>query len=303
MFYIATNGLYGTWCHCRNPTVWTLVLNPRQPIGCNKKYRSQSQSQSNPVNGPLQSYGYIVLIMQLFIFQIDLCLFTSDSIRCTREGVPDSASRDRSLPLHHTQCRLGHHGNHIYTQIHVVRRVRRDNNSTKWGGTYQLVCLDGKVISKKTKGFGTAIGGSGGRYGHMPPLGPISFFFHAVFRKISQKIGFCSHLCGIGTPFPSPNPVWEILDLPLISVLSNLSWYYICATYCLVQWNCCHCRFIEEILFCATSMVVNWRRQTGLGSWTCQTMFMTKTSKWENVSIGKEWEFLFPDFRTLILDT
>ena len=126
------------------------------------------------------------------------------------------------------------------------------------------------------------------------------FHFHAVFRKI---IGFCSHLCGIGTPFPSPNPVWEILDLPLISVLSNLSWYYICATYCLVQWNCCHCRFIEEMLFCATSMVVNWRRQTGLGSWTCQTMFMMKTSKWENVSIGKEWEFLFPDFRTLILDT
>ena len=153
MFYIATNGLYGTWCHCRNPTVWTLVLNPRQPIGCNKKYRSQSQSQSNPVNGPLQSYGYIVLIMQLFIFQIDLCLFTSDSIRYTREGVPNSASRDRDLPLHHTQRRPGHHGNHIYTQIHVVRRVRRDYNSTKWGGTYQLVCLDGKVISKKTKSF------------------------------------------------------------------------------------------------------------------------------------------------------
>ena len=136
---------------------------------------------------------------------------------------------------------------------------------------------------------------------------PLSVQFLSFFMQFSEKsrkiIGFCSHLCGIGTPFPSPNPVWEILDLPLISVLSNLSWYYICATYCLVQWNCCHCRFIEEMLFCATSMVVNWRRQTGLGSWTCQTIVITKTSKWENVSIGKEWEFLFPDFRTLILDT
>ena len=33
---VANNILYGAWCHCCNPTMWTLTLNPIQPISCDE---------------------------------------------------------------------------------------------------------------------------------------------------------------------------------------------------------------------------------------------------------------------------
>ena len=66
--YFTTNGLFGIYYCCSNHTMWTVTLNPTQPVCCHKK----SRSQSYPVVIPVPSLEITFKICPVYVASLDL---------------------------------------------------------------------------------------------------------------------------------------------------------------------------------------------------------------------------------------
>ena len=75
-FFFVYNGLYRSCWGCHSHIVWTLPLNPVQPISCDKRNRSSDQGKSHSVSGPLESIEHDYRISSSSVVKMQFVMFT-----------------------------------------------------------------------------------------------------------------------------------------------------------------------------------------------------------------------------------
>ena len=82
-FVFASNEFNRDWC-CHNCIIWTLVLNPVQPISCDKKNRSLNRAVRMGLNSSFTLCVFLWWLLQFFLSQQMGCTGLNESVHTMR---------------------------------------------------------------------------------------------------------------------------------------------------------------------------------------------------------------------------